>query len=927
MRLKVNFIFCFLIFLTLLTEGCGYLGKSLEEPLPVSDLVSEHSLVAEVLMHLQLDYIDSEKLLPEILLEGALTEFERLFPEVWLETQFHKSDNIARIKVRVGNDISVLKIIQLQELYDLHIVLQKLKKHFLKQDLKLTKSRIEQIFVNGILQQLDEYSVLLSKEIFDEFNINLGGHFAGVGLVVGMRNDFLTVISPMDGSPASKAGILPLDRIIEVDGEETEHMTLDEILNRLRGEIGSTVKLSVLRKGHPKALDFVLHREQIHVESVDIFDLGSETESIKYARIKNFQIETSQELKNKLLNLNNTKGLILDLRNNPGGLLEEAIKVSDLFLEWKKQIVSTKSSLESKTHFSKKLFADDSYLTIPIVVLINHGSASASEIVAAALQQNERAIVIGQPSFGKGTVQTVWDLENGYGLKLTVGEYLTPSGNSIHKIGVVPNLHLNPVYIPSKKVETLQHKKNKKIYKKQNLSDHQISNNLERFRIISGFEDEQKNKSADSIKIHFLSRHSKLYNESQFIDKKVMTDKLKKDIAIDTAISILRHWNTENIKSVLQKVSLKIKKNELTKIKDALALHGIDWSLNPFLKLPSGENLILSWSADRISENLFQMNVKIKNEGTIDAQRLIIMTKSSNQLLDELEFPIGKLSPNKIENRSVNINISAEMMGETEPLELIIFDQNSNQIKSIKDQLKFPEKLATYFRLNMKIIDNGKFGSEGNGDGKVQSGETIALSFKITNLSNKIVPKLMVHIKGTEGSFRINRGKVLLTKLHPKIEHKDFFLFKMKSDSKRLGKITMEIDAKNSGAAKISKLWEIDEKLPEVQVLTPILVDLKWHDLEGKTVEGETHLETLMLSGKIRKPSIVQDLYVHQNDKKIFYKVNLNKKNGVRDQIDNYQVFQFKTIVNLLQGINNLSVFCRGQHGFTSEKKLRMLRK
>ena len=160
----------------------------------------------------------------------------------------------------------------------------------------------------------------------------------------------------MDGSPASKAGILPLDRIIEVDGEETEHMTLDEILNRLRGEMGSTVKLSVLRKGHPKALDFVLHREQIHVESVDIFDLGSETESKKYARIKNFQIETSQELKNKLLNLNNTKGLILDLRNNPGGLLEEAIKVSDLFLEWKKQIVSTKSSLESTTHFSKKLF-------------------------------------------------------------------------------------------------------------------------------------------------------------------------------------------------------------------------------------------------------------------------------------------------------------------------------------------------------------------------------------------------------------------------------------------------------------------------------------------------------------------------------------------------------------------------------------------
>jgi carboxyl-terminal processing protease len=275
-------------------------------------------------------------------------------------------------------------------------------------DLQLTKSRIDQIFVNGILHQLDEYSVLLPKKIFREFNINLGGHFAGVGLVVGMRNGYLTVISPMDGSPASKAGILPLDRIVEVDGEKTEHMTLDEILHRLRGEIGSPVKLSVLRKGLPKTLQFVLRREQIQVESVVIYELGSEGKPIKYARIKNFQIETSQELKNKLEGLNNTKGLILDLRNNPGGLLEEAAKVSDLFLDWKKRIVSTKSSLESTTHFSKQLFANENYLTIPIVVLINHGSASASEIVAAALQQNGRAIVIGQPSFGKGTVQTGW---------------------------------------------------------------------------------------------------------------------------------------------------------------------------------------------------------------------------------------------------------------------------------------------------------------------------------------------------------------------------------------------------------------------------------------------------------------------------------------------------------------------------------------
>ena len=926
MKPKANLFFCCLIFLTLLTEGCGYLGNSLKDPVPASDAVSEHTLVAEVLMHLQLDYIDSEKLEPELLLEGALTELERMVPEVWVETYLHQSDSIPTLQVNVGNEKTVLSIMQLQELYDLHLVLQKLKKHLLQMELQLTKSRIEQIFANGILHQLDEYSVLLPKEIFHEFNINLGGHFAGVGLVVGMRDGYLTVIAPMDGSPASKAGMLPLDKIVEVDGEKTEHMTLDEILHRLRGEIGSPVKLSVLRKGHSKALQFVLHREQIQVESVVIYELGSEGKSVKYARIKNFQIETSQELKNKLGDLKNTEGLILDLRNNPGGLLEEAVKVSDLFLEWKKRIVSTKSSLESTTHYSKQLFANENYLTIPIIVLINHGSASASEIVAAALQQNERAIVIGQPSFGKGTVQTVWDLKKGYGLKLTVGEYLTPSGHSIHRIGVVPNLQLNPVSIPVKKVASQNVTQTTKTFEKQNLPDLQSPDDLERFYMISGFEGEQKNNSEDSIKIRYLSRHSKQFDESQIVDKNVINDKLKEDIAIETAIRALMHWNTGNIKSVLQQISREIEQKELAKITGALAVHGIDWSLNPFLKSPAGENLKLSWSAETISDDLLQLNVQLKNEGLIDAQRLIIVTKSSNGLLDGLEFPIGRLLPEKIETRSVNINISAGMMDETEPVELIIFDHNFQKIKSFKEQLIFLEKPVTFFRVSMKIFDNGEFGSEGNGDGKVQSGETIALSFKITNMSKKLIPELMFNIKGTEGSFRINRGKIVLRNLYPEIDQKDFFLFQVKSNSSRLGKIIMEMDAKNSGAPKITNLWVLDNLLPEKQVLTPVFVDLKWQDLDGNIVKGETMQDTLMFSGKVKNAGEVRDLYVHLNDKKVFYTAKLNHHDESGDKIHNNREFPFKTVINLSPGINQISVFSRGHHGFTSERKLRMLR-
>jgi len=227
----------------------------------------------------------------------------------------------------------------------------------------------------------------------------------------------------------------------------------------------------------------------------------------------------------------------------------------------------------------------------------------------------------------------------------------------------------------------------------------------------------------------------------------------------------------------------------------------------------------------------------------------------------------------------------------------------------------------------MKIYDNGKFGSKGNGDGKVQSGETVALSFKITNMSKKIVPELIFNIKGTEGSFRINRGKIVLTNLYPEIVQKDFFLFKVKSDSSRLGKIIMEMNSKNSGVPKISKLWLLDKPLSEKQVLTPVFADLKWQDLDGNTVKGETQLNTLMFSGKVRNAGEVRDLYVHQNDKKVFYKENLNHLDGYGDIIDNDQEFPFKTVINLSPGINQISVFSRGLHGFTSERKLRMLRR
>ncbi|MBS1255917.1 MAG: putative CtpA-like serine protease [Deltaproteobacteria bacterium] len=927
MKVKTTYFFNCLILLLFLTGGCSYFKNSLKEHEPVANVLSENSLLAEVLMHLQLDYIDAEKLDPKKLLQGALTELEREVPEVWIEPVFNKNNSVPRLEVSLGNKKSVLSVVQLHGLDDLHLVLQKLKEHLLLNGLQLTKLKIEQIFAHGILSQLDEYSVFLPKELFREFNINLGGQFAGVGLVVGTRGGFLTVITPMDGSPASRAGMLPLDRIVEVDGEKTEHMTLDEILHRLRGEIGSPVKLSVLRKGHAKALQFELFREEIHVDSVVTYDLESEGKTVRYARIKNFQIETSQELKDKLGDLKNIHGIIIDLRNNPGGILEEAVRLSDLFLEGKQRIVSTKSSAESATHYSKQLFADNKYLTIPIVVLINHGSASASEIVAAALQQNERALVIGEQSFGKGTVQTVWNLKEGAGLKLTVGEYLTPAGQFIHNIGVVPDFQLNRVSIPAKTAKSESSNQKTESYEQPKQSHLLSSVDFERFQLFPDSEAEQNNDNTDTQQIRYLARDSFLFYESQITDQNVIKNKLKEDIFVETALQVLTHINMGKNKEIAQQILRETEHKELAKITGALSKHDIDWSLNPFIKSPSADSLKLSLSTSEISDEILRINVQLKNEGKIEAQRLIVVTKSGNSLLDGLEFPIGRLLPGKAESRSMHINISAGMLEENEPVELVLYDYSLKKIKSLRKQLRFSAKRTPSFRIGMKFLDNGELGSQGNGDGIVQSGETIALSFNIANFNEKPVPELMMNIKGPEGSFRINRGKIVLKNLTTGEEQKEFFLFHVLHNSKGLGKIKMEIDDTKSDAPTIIQLWDLKNQLPDKMVMTPEFLELRWEDSDGNPVKGDTTLESLILSGKVKNAEEVQDVFVHLNDEKVYYFANFDEPVNTEDQKNFEKDFLFKTVINLLPGSNQISVFSRNRHGFQSEHRLRMLRR
>tara|TARA_B100000965_G_scaffold337608_1_gene304478 strand:+ start:911 stop:2044 length:1134 start_codon:yes stop_codon:yes gene_type:complete len=327
---------------------------------------------------------------------------------------------------------------QLYEKIDLFgEVLEKIKKDYVED---VNESKMIDSAINGVLQSLDPYSAYMSPDLFKEMQTDTQGEFGGLGIEIGMEAGVVKVIAPIDDTPASKAGIKAGDYIVKINNQQVQGKSLMEAVKLMRGPVGTSITLTVRRKNVKKSLEFKITRKIIEIKSVSSEILGTE-KNLGYIRLKSFNDNSDKQFLNTVKKFEKNfkiEGYILDLRNNPGGLLSKAINITDYFLD-EGEIVSTKGRQISET---RKFFAKkgDAIKGKPIIVLINNGSASASEIFAGALKDHKRAIILGENSYGKGSVQSIVPLRNGGGIRLTISKYYLPSGDSISEVGVTPDI-------------------------------------------------------------------------------------------------------------------------------------------------------------------------------------------------------------------------------------------------------------------------------------------------------------------------------------------------------------------------------------------------------------------------------------------------------------------------------------------------------
>ncbi len=702
--------------------------------------------VNATLDHIRKKYVEPDRVDPRQMFLGALDMIQKRVAQVIVS---HES-GAATVTVRVEAEEKKFRVDNVQGHWDVAARLREVFA-FLQNNLRDTEvelPEIEYAAANGMLRTLDPHSVFLSPEAYKEMNVSTSGHFGGLGIVISIRDQMLTVMRPMPDTPAGRAGLARLDRITKINNESTLNMPLSDAVDRLRGEPGSKVTVWVHRDGKngwTGSRPFELVREVIRVTSVDHQALEG---GVGYVRLKQFQQTTSRELHEALRELkkkDSLNGLVLDLRDDPGGLLDQAGRVADTFLD-QGTIYATVGASEGRHEQSAtRAGTQPNY---PIIVLVNEGSASASEIVAGALKNQNRAVVLGRTTFGKGSVQLVFPeiTEENAALKLTIAQYLTPGDISIQGTGVTPDIELDPMTADTQEMDLYVNE--------DNVRERDLSKTLRAGgrRVQEPPTYQLRYNLPESVRAEIRERGSTL------------DDVFEEDTPIRIARTLVAKMKEGTRKQQLEQLATvidEIQQREIESISKDLADIGIDWSAPPknYEGGPLPKDISTKLWTDRKGDLVtageeMLLSVEVTNNGQSPLYQLHAITKSDSGYYDQKELIFGKVEPGETKKATVPLGwckTEGREPGSTKPVPLdakrictipkdALRRQDAVQVRFFATGADAPEARAfkptieslpqPIFAYSTQVVDN----RSANENGQLEKGEGATIYLHIKNV-------------------------------------------------------------------------------------------------------------------------------------------------------------------------------------------------
>ncbi len=710
------------------------------------------------LVRLKENYVDATRVDPEKMLYEALDSVQFDVPEVLVEP-FPDRDELV---VVVNDKRQTFSTDDVDSPWRLARKLTKVFR-FIEANMNAGAdlAQVEYAAVNGMLSTLDPHSVLMDPEAAREMDVSTSGKFGGLGIVIRMIDRKLTVVRPIKNTPASKKGIKGGDHIVKIDGEDTENLTLNEAVDRMRGAPGSPVSLWVERKGTDGLLRVDLVRDQIRVESVISKLLAK---NVGYIKIKSFSASTSSEVEAALdeLRSQGAGAFVLDMRGNPGGLLEQAINVSDLFVD-AGTIVTTVSGREREPRRATRGNGDT---VSPLAVLVNGGSASASEIVAGALKNLDRALIVGTRSFGKGSVQVLYDNNDGSKLKLTVAEYLTPGDRSIQSLGIVPDVALQRLYVPDKNDaigDWVRLLPPSRIWGEKDLDSHLTSayardTDQPAYQLPFLFERPAAKAAAEA------GAPPSEEDEDEALDSDEVVEDFEIRFASALVLSSTSNTRTGLVKAVKQTVAREQAEQD-KKLIAALTKLGVDWSAAPATQ---AEAPALAATIDVTPGGELAAGAEVTLTGTVTnsgpgvAWRVHARVKSADPVFEDTELVFGKIAPGASKTFTAKVRLPQDGSNRVDRLAFELVEGRGQVVTAAPVEVRVVAAARPIFAYSYQLID------EGSGDGLVQKQEKLRLRVTIKNAGPGEATETTAVLRNASGDgVELDRSRHEVGKLAP----------------------------------------------------------------------------------------------------------------------------------------------------------------